>query len=136
MSRPRNAKSARPVDSRKDSIQRAQLFRVVAETATDAIITIYEKSVIRFVDKENYAFFVYGDDSVRGCLGDDAEELCALNGILAGINWSCALGVPWSRHSRLITWSLSPQTLRIGAVRTKGFQPLAAMDTNECSIRT
>ena len=99
-------------------------------------IRVSENPFGRFVDKENYAFFVYGDDSVRGCLGDDAEELCALNGILAGINWSCALGVPWSRHSRLITWSLSPQTLRIGAVRTKGFQPLAAMDTNECSIRT
>jgi len=66
MSRPRNAKSARPVDSRKDSIQRAQLFRVVAETATDAIITIDEKSVILFVNKAAERIFGYADSEMMG----------------------------------------------------------------------
>jgi PAS domain S-box-containing protein len=44
-------KAARPVNSNKDSLRRDQLFRVVAETATDAIITIDERSVILFVNK-------------------------------------------------------------------------------------
>src|SRR5213082_1383336 len=66
MSRPRNAKSARPVDSRKDSIQPAQLFRVVAETATDAIIAIDEKSVILFVNKAAERIFGYSISKMMG----------------------------------------------------------------------
>ncbi len=66
MSKPRNPRTARPVDSRKDSLQRAQLFRVVAETATDAIITINERSIILFVNKATERIFGYPVSEMMG----------------------------------------------------------------------
>jgi PAS domain S-box-containing protein len=66
MSRPRNPKTARPVDSRKDSLQRAQLFRVVAETATDAIISIDDQSIILFVNKAAERIFGYAVSEMMG----------------------------------------------------------------------
>jgi two-component system, cell cycle sensor histidine kinase and response regulator CckA len=66
MSRPRNSKTARPVDSHRDSLQRAQLFRVVAETATDAIITIDERSIILFVNKAAERIFGYPVSEMMG----------------------------------------------------------------------
>src|SRR5229473_4171793 len=59
MSKPRKPKVPRPVDSRRDSLQPAQLFRVVAETATDGIITIDERSTILFVNKASERIFGY-----------------------------------------------------------------------------
>src|SRR5260370_36213164 len=59
MSKPRKPKVARPVDSRRDSLQPAQLFRVVAETATDGIITIDERSTILFINKASERIFEY-----------------------------------------------------------------------------
>jgi two-component system cell cycle sensor histidine kinase/response regulator CckA len=66
MSRPRNPKAVRPVNSRKDSLQGAQLFRVVAETATDAIITIDERSIILFVNKAAERIFGYPVSEMMG----------------------------------------------------------------------
>jgi len=51
MSKPRNPKAAKTIRSRKGLVQPAQLFRVVAETATEAIITIESQSTILFVNK-------------------------------------------------------------------------------------
>ena len=59
MSKPRKPKSARLVDSLKGFPQPAQLFRVVAETATDAIITIDERSTILFVNNAAERIFGY-----------------------------------------------------------------------------
>lgn len=66
MSKPRNLKTARPVDSHKGSLQPAQLFRVVAETATDAIITIDERSIILFVNKAAERIFGYPVSQMMG----------------------------------------------------------------------
>ncbi len=59
MSKPRKPKSARLVDSVKGFPQPAQLFRVVAETATDAIVTIDEQSIILFVNNAAERIFGY-----------------------------------------------------------------------------
>jgi len=72
MSKPRNPKTTRPVDSHKDSLQPAQLFRVVAETATDAIITIDERSTILFVNKAAERIFGY---PVSGMMGRELTML-------------------------------------------------------------
>src|SRR2546423_2808070 len=45
--------------SRKPSLELAQLFRVVARTATDAIITIDERSIILFVNEAAQEVFGY-----------------------------------------------------------------------------
>ena len=66
MSKTRKPKVARAVDSRKDSLQRAQLFRVVAETATDGIITIDERSIILFVNKASERIFGYPASEMMG----------------------------------------------------------------------
>src|SRR5207245_6029684 len=66
MSKPRNLKTARPVDSHKGSLQPAQLFRVVAETATDAIITIDERSTILFANKAAERIFGYPVSQMMG----------------------------------------------------------------------
>src|SRR5260370_16349292 len=66
MSKPRNPKVARPVDSRRDSLQPAQLFRVVAETATDGIITIDERSTILFANKASERIFGYPVSEMMG----------------------------------------------------------------------
>jgi len=72
MSKPRNPKTTRPVDSHKDSLQPAQLFRVVAETATDAITTIDERSTILFVNKAAERIFGY---PVSGMMGRELTML-------------------------------------------------------------
>ena len=72
MSRSRNPKTARPVDSHKDSLQPAQLFRVVAETATDAIITIDEQSTILFANKAAERIFGH---RVSGMMGRELTML-------------------------------------------------------------
>jgi PAS domain S-box-containing protein len=59
MSKPRKLKAARPVPSNKGFPQPAQLFRVVAETATDAIVTIDEQSTILFVNRAAERIFGY-----------------------------------------------------------------------------
>jgi len=59
MSRPRDSKTVRRSDFRKGFPQPAQLFRVVAETATDAIFTIDERSTILFVNKAAERIFGY-----------------------------------------------------------------------------
>jgi len=59
MSKPRKSRSARLIDSSKGFPQPAQLFRVVAETATDAIVTIDEQSTILFVNKAAERIFGY-----------------------------------------------------------------------------
>src|SRR5229473_5250196 len=66
MSKPRKPKVARPLDSRRDSLQPAQLFRVVAETATDGIITIDERSIILFVNKASERIFGYPVSEMMG----------------------------------------------------------------------
>src|SRR6266478_3523844 len=66
MSKPRKPKVARPVDSRRDSLLPAQLFRVVAETATDGIITIDERSTILFVNKASERIFGYPVSEMMG----------------------------------------------------------------------
>src|SRR5258708_23575852 len=66
MSKPRKPKVARPVDSRRGSLQRAQLFRVVAETVTDGIITIDEGSTILFVNKASERIFGYPVSEMMG----------------------------------------------------------------------
>src|SRR5260370_1086928 len=66
MSKPTKPKVARPVDSRRDSLQPAQLFRVVAETATDGIITIDERSTILFVNKASERIFGYPVSEMMG----------------------------------------------------------------------
>jgi len=66
MSKPTKPKVARPVDSRRDSLQPAQLFRVVAETATDGIITIDERSTILFVNKAAERIFGYPVSEMMG----------------------------------------------------------------------
>jgi two-component system cell cycle sensor histidine kinase/response regulator CckA len=59
MSKPRKPKAARAVLSTKRFLQPAQLFRVVAETATDAIVTIDEQSTILFVNQAAERIFGY-----------------------------------------------------------------------------
>ena len=59
MPKRRNSKTAIPVRSTKASAQPARLFRVIAETATDAIITIDEQSSILFVNKAAENLFGY-----------------------------------------------------------------------------
>ena len=59
MSKPRKPKAARAVLSNKEFPQPAQLFRVVAETATDAIVTIDEQSIILFVNAAAERIFGY-----------------------------------------------------------------------------
>jgi len=59
MSKPRKPKSARLIDSVKGFPHPAQLFRVVAETATDAIVTIDEQSTILFVNNAAERIFGY-----------------------------------------------------------------------------
>jgi PAS domain S-box-containing protein len=59
MSKPRKPKAARAVFSKKRFLQPAQLFRVVAETATDAIVTIDEQSTILFVNQAAERIFGY-----------------------------------------------------------------------------
>ncbi len=66
MSKPRKPKVARPLDSRRDSLQPAQLFRVVAETATDGIITIDERSIILFVNNAAERIFGYPVSEMMG----------------------------------------------------------------------
>src|SRR5258708_21916585 len=66
MSKQRNPKTARPVDSPKGSLQGDQLFRVVAETATDGIITIDERSTILFVNKAAERIFGYPISEMMG----------------------------------------------------------------------
>ena len=66
MSKPRNSKTARPVDSPKGSLQGARLFRVVTETATDGIITIDERSIILFVNKATERIFGYPISEMMG----------------------------------------------------------------------
>ena len=59
MSKPRDSKTDRGSDSQKGFPRPAQLFRVVAETATDAIVTIDERSTILFVNKAAERIFGY-----------------------------------------------------------------------------
>ena len=59
MSKPRNPKAARQVASNKGFQQPSQLFRVVAEAATDAIIAIDERSTILFINKAAERIFGY-----------------------------------------------------------------------------
>src|SRR4029077_6305665 len=59
MSKPRDPKPARQVASNKGFQQPAQLFRVVAEAATDAIIAIDERSTILFINKAAERIFGY-----------------------------------------------------------------------------
>jgi two-component system cell cycle sensor histidine kinase/response regulator CckA len=59
MSKPRKPKAARPVPSDKGFPLPAQLFRVVAETATDAIVTIDEQSTVLFVNRAAERIFGY-----------------------------------------------------------------------------
>jgi PAS domain S-box-containing protein len=59
MSKPRKSKAAKAVPSNKEFPQPAQLFRVVAETATDAIVTIDEQSTILFVNTAAERIFGY-----------------------------------------------------------------------------
>src|SRR5260370_4606716 len=66
MSKPRKPKVPRPVDSRRDSLQPAQLFRVVAETATDGIITMDERSTILFANKASERIFGYPVSEMMG----------------------------------------------------------------------
>src|SRR5258708_38788316 len=72
MSKPGKPKVTRPVNSNKDSLQGAQLFRVVAETATDAIITIDERSTILFVNKAAERIFGH---RVSGMMGRELTML-------------------------------------------------------------
>jgi two-component system, cell cycle sensor histidine kinase and response regulator CckA len=66
MSKAKNAKTGRSIDSRGDSLQPAQLFRVVAETATDAIITTDERSIILFVNTAAERIFGYPVSEMMG----------------------------------------------------------------------
>src|SRR5229473_5853295 len=66
MSKPGKPKVTRPVNSNKDFLQRAQLFRVVAETATDAIITVDERSAILFVNKAAERIFGHPVSEMMG----------------------------------------------------------------------
>jgi len=59
MSKPKKSKAAKAVPSNKEFPQPAQLFRVVAETATDAIVTIDEQSTILFVNTAAERIFGY-----------------------------------------------------------------------------
>jgi two-component system cell cycle sensor histidine kinase/response regulator CckA len=59
MSKPRKPKAARAVHSQSQFSQSVELFRVVAETATDAIITINEQSVILFANQAAERIFGY-----------------------------------------------------------------------------
>ncbi len=59
MSKPRKLKAASEVPSNKEFPQPAQLFRVVAETATDAIVTIDEQSTILFANTAAERIFGY-----------------------------------------------------------------------------
>src|SRR5438132_12453380 len=58
-SKPRIPKAPKRGSSRKPSLEPAQLFRVVAETTTDAIITIAERSIIFFVNEAAQDIFGY-----------------------------------------------------------------------------
>src|SRR5216683_1390752 len=66
MSKPGKPKVTRPVNSNKDFLQRAQLFRVVAETATDALITVDERSTILFVNKAAERIFGHPVSEMMG----------------------------------------------------------------------
>src|SRR5712672_4222385 len=66
MSKTGKPKAPRPAHSSKDFFQPAELFRVVTETATDAIITIDEKSVILFVNKAAERIFGYPISKMMG----------------------------------------------------------------------
>jgi len=66
MSKPGKPRITRPLNSNKDSLQRAQLFRVVAETATDAIITIDERSTMLFVNKAAERIFGHPVSEMMG----------------------------------------------------------------------
>jgi PAS domain S-box-containing protein len=59
MSKPKTSRTARPTDWPKGFTQPAQLFRAVAETATDAIVSIDEQSTILFVNKAAERIFGY-----------------------------------------------------------------------------
>jgi PAS domain S-box-containing protein len=59
MSKPKKSKAAKAVPSNKEFPQPAQLFRVVAETATDAIVTIDERGTILFVNTAAERIFGY-----------------------------------------------------------------------------
>jgi len=59
MSKPKKSKAAKAVPSNKAFPQPAQLFRVVAETATDAIVTTDEQSTILFVNTAAERIFGY-----------------------------------------------------------------------------
>ena len=59
MAKPRKPKTKGVDDSRRVFPQSAELFRVVAETATDAIISIDEQSNILFVNKASERIFGY-----------------------------------------------------------------------------
>lgn len=59
MSKPRNPKASKAVRSRQKLTQPAQLFRLVAETATEAIIAIEEQSTILFINKAAEKVFGY-----------------------------------------------------------------------------
>jgi PAS domain S-box-containing protein len=59
MSKPGKSKAARLSDSKKGIPQPAELFRVVAETATDAIFSINEQSIILFANQAAERIFGY-----------------------------------------------------------------------------
>lgn len=86
MSKPRKPKTTRKAASRNRFPQPAQLFQVVAETATDAIVTIDEQSTILFVNKAAERIFGYSISEMMhqpvtilmpGCL--HASHLSAVN---------------------------------------------------------
>jgi two-component system cell cycle sensor histidine kinase/response regulator CckA len=66
MSKTGKPRPARPIHSNVDSLQRAQLFQVVAEAATDAIITIDERSTILFVNETTERIFGYPVSKMMG----------------------------------------------------------------------
>jgi PAS domain-containing protein len=59
MSKPRSPKADRQVASNKGFQRPSQLFRVVAEAATDAIIAIDERSTTLFINKAAERIFGY-----------------------------------------------------------------------------
>ena len=71
MSRDRNSTSASRAKPRRKRTERArrgseELYRVVAETATDAIITIDENSIMRFVNHSAESIFGYSAAEMLG----------------------------------------------------------------------
>ncbi|MGB2589881.1 MAG: PAS domain S-box protein [Candidatus Acidiferrum sp.] len=65
MSKPRKPRSARLPLSQKHFPKSAQLFQVVAETATDGIVTIDEQSTILFANKAAERIFGYAISEMR-----------------------------------------------------------------------